>query len=111
VLRENIVVSNRSRLELRYVDNSPFSWRYRDQLKAERDFELRRYTFTSYVAAEPFYNSKTNKWDRFRFSGGVVLPLRKWLAVEPYYLLQIVTDSQPRFTNAFGFIVQVHVPK
>jgi hypothetical protein len=107
----NVVVSNRARWEFRFVQGSAFSWRYRDQLKFEKDLKLHGYTFTCYIAAEPFYNSAKSSWDRFRFSGGTVLPIVKWLAVEPYYLRQIVTDSQPRYTNALGLVAHVHVGK
>jgi hypothetical protein len=80
VLLKSILVSNRAHWELRFVSGSPFSWRYRDRLRVEKDIELRRYTFTCYIAAEPFYNSRRGTWDRFRFSAGTVLPAGKWFA-------------------------------
>jgi hypothetical protein len=111
VFHENILVSNRARWELRFVSGSPFSWRYRDRLRLEKDFKLHRYTFTWYIATEPFYNSRTSRWDRFRFSSGAVFPVSRWFSVEPYYLREIAPDAQPRSTNALGLVGQVHWPK
>jgi hypothetical protein len=111
LFRGDIVVSNRALWELRFVSGSPFSWRYRNRLRIEKDFKLHGYTFSSYIAAEPFYNASKSSWDRFRFSGGTVFPLGRRFAIEPYYLRQIVTDSQPRFTNALGLVAQVHWSK
>ena len=109
VFPEDILVSNRACWEFRFVSGSPFSWRYRDRVEIEKDFKIRRYTFTCYIAAEPFFNSKTGTWDRFRFMGGTVLPLGRRFAIEPYYLRQIVTDGQPRYTNALGLAAKVHI--
>jgi len=111
VFHENILLSNRARWEFRFVSGSPFSWRYRDRLEIDNDFRLHRYTFTGYIAAEPFYDSRTSSWNRFRFSGGTVLPVTKWFAVEAYYLRQIIINAQPRFTNAFGLAAKVHLPR
>jgi hypothetical protein len=108
ILGKGILVGNRGRCEFRFVNGSPFSWRYRDRVRVERDFQLRGYKFTCYASTEPFYNSRNSTWDQFRFSGGMVLPLGRWFALEPYYLLQTVTDSQPRFTNALGLVAQAH---
>src|SRR5262249_50097525 len=49
----DIIVSNRARWEFRFVSSSPFSWRYRNQLKVEKDLNLNGHTFSAYVAAEP----------------------------------------------------------
>jgi hypothetical protein len=106
-----VLVSNRARWEFRLVSGSPYSWRYRDQIKTEKDFRMRSYTFTSYIAAESFYNSKKDTWDRFRFSGGAVFPISKSFSLEPYYIRQVVADSQPRFTNALGLVAAIHLPR
>ena len=42
VLPADLLMSNRARGELRFV-NSKFSWRHRDQLKLEKDFQVRRF--------------------------------------------------------------------
>lgn len=108
VLHQNILVSSRSRWEGRFVSDAPFSWRFRDQLKLEKDFKLDGQTFTTYIAAEPFYDARTSKWDRFRLSCGAVFPIGRRFAAEPYYLRQRVTNAEPRFTNAVGLVLQVH---
>jgi len=110
VFPEGVLMSNRARGEFRFV-NGAFSWRYRDLLKFEKDFHMRHYAFTAYTSAEAFYNSSTDRWDRFRFTGGMLFPLGKRLAVEPYYTRQIATHSQPRNINALGLALQLHLLK
>jgi hypothetical protein len=107
---EHVLISNRSRGEFRFV-NGEYSWRYRNELKLERDFPIGRYAVTGYASAEPFYNSSANRWDRFRFSGGVVLPIRRYLHIDSYYLRQIVTDAQPRNINAIGLALKLYIPR
>ena len=110
VFAEGILMSNRARGEFRFV-NGAFSWRYRDLLKFEKDFHLRHYELTAYASAEAFYNSATGTWDRFRFSGGMLFPLGKRFAAEPYYTRQIATHSHPRNINALGLTLQLHLLK
>jgi len=104
----NILVSNRALWEFRLISGSPYSWRYRNRLQVEKDLRLNRYSFTCYLAGEPFYNSGKSSWNQFRFSTGVVLPVGRRLAVEPYYLRQIINDSEPRYTNALGLVGKVY---
>jgi hypothetical protein len=110
VFGEGILMSNRARGELRFV-NGAFSWRYRDLLKIDKEFHLRHYELTVYASAEAFYNSATSTWDRFRFSGGMLFPLGKRFAAEPYYTRQIATHSNPRNIDAVGLIFQMYLLK
>lgn len=104
----DLLLSNRARFEFRFQQHGQFSWRYRDRLRLEKDLHLGTYTFTTYVAAEPFYNSADNSWDRFRLTGGTVLPLGKKFSFEPYYTRQHSSASQPHVTNAFGLMFEAY---
>ena len=101
-------MSNRARGEFRFV-NGAYSWRYRNQMKFDKDFQVRHYALTAYTSAEAFYDSTTNRWDRFRFTGGMLFPIGKRFAVEPYYTRQIATHSQPRNINVLGLTLQLYL--
>lgn len=105
-----ILMSNRVRGEFRFVSQD-FSFRLRDQLKFEKDFEIHGYAITADASGEAFYDASPGKWDRFRFTGGFVFPIGIRLAIEPYYMRQIATRSQPRNLNVVGIALQVHFPK
>jgi len=108
VFPEGFLMSNRSRAELRFV-NSAFSFRYRDLLKFERELRVPNYELTVYASSEVFFDSRTHRWDRFRFTGGIVFPLGKHMAVEPYYTRQVAPHAQPRNINAVGLCVQLYL--
>ena len=108
VFPEGFLMSNRSRGELRFV-NGAFSWRYRDLLKFDRELRVGHYDLTAYASTEVFFDSRTSRWDRFRFTGGMVFPLGKHMAVEPYYTRQVAPYARPRNINAVGLVVQFYL--
>lgn len=106
----NVLMSDRNRFEFRLVNGS-YSWRYRNELKLERDFQVRHRSFTAYTSSEEFWDSRFNRWNRLRFTGGLVLPFRKIWELKPHYSRQINTTAQTRNTNAIGITLSVYVPK
>jgi hypothetical protein len=73
VFPDNVLMSDRNRIEFRFINGS-FSWRYRNELKFERDFRIARFPFTAYLSTEPFYDSRYRAWNRFFFTYGMVSP-------------------------------------
>lgn len=108
LLREQLPASNRARLEFRLV-NGVYSWRFRDQLRVERELNPKLRRISVFGAAEAFFQSGSDRWNRFRFSGGLMIPMGKHLALEPYYLRQVSTASNPHNINVLGLAVQLYV--
>ncbi len=96
-----ILLSDRNRQELRWVNGS-FSARYRNRLQLERDFAIKYIKFTAYGSAEAYYDFRYDTFNRTRFEGGVVLPLRKSIDLDIYYARQNDSRSTPNHVNAIG---------
>jgi hypothetical protein len=114
-----ILVSDRNREDFRSV-NGDFSFRYRNRLTAEREFQVWKRSWTPYGSIEVFYDSRFNAWSRNRWSTGIVLPVRKRLAplkllfpdkdvtVDLYYLRQNDRNPSEKHVNAFGITIAIH---
>jgi hypothetical protein len=99
----SMVLSDRNRLDLRWVQNQPFSWRYRNRLMLERSFRIRRMRITPYVDGEIIWSSTTQSWNQNLFDVGVTVPIRNWLEFTPYYERNNQTGSPSAHSNVFGF--------
>lgn len=103
-----LLASDRSRVDLRWVDGNPRQ-RYRNRLKYERTFDLSHYQFTPYVHGEVFYDFNPRRWNRFRFSAGAEWNITKRVVLEGYYLRQDTWASKPQFVNAVGTALQCYL--
>lgn len=103
-----ILLSDRNRAEFRIISGD-YSWRYRNELKLERDFKIRRYAFTGYISAEGFFDSRTDSISRHRYTLGSVLPAGRRFDLEPYFTHQIDLGDQPRHATAIGFTLNVYL--
>jgi hypothetical protein len=104
VFPDNVLMSDRNRIEFRFINGS-FSWRYRNELKFERDFRIARFPFTAYLSTEPFYDSRYRAWNRFFFTYGMVFPFRRRWQFEPYYTRQRETTPNRLNVNGYGVIL------
>jgi hypothetical protein len=100
----NLLLSDRNRQDLRWVDGS-FSVRYRNRLMLERDFSVADFRFTGYGSAEVYYDSRFDTFNRNRFIFGVVLPLSKHFGLDLNYARQNDSRSKPNHVNAIGVIL------
>jgi hypothetical protein len=105
-----IFASNRNRVDLRFV-NGTFTPRYRNRLKVERTFKLRRFELTPYVHAEAFYDWRWNKFNRVRYSGGMEWAITSFLVLEGYSLMQRDTKSSPEYVYATGVALQFYLKR
>ncbi len=115
-----IVVSDRNRVDLRWIDGEDFSTRYRNRVTVEREFRLQRRAFSIYVSAEMFNDSRFEGWDRRRLDVGVRLPLagllrrrheraqRKGREVKVYYTYQDDRRDSDNTLNALGVVYSVY---
>jgi Protein of unknown function (DUF2490) len=102
------LLSDRNRLDLRYIDDE-LAWRYRNRLTAERTFSIRSYHFTPYLRAEAYYDGNFHKWSRIAESVGCVFPFRKRYEIEPYYEHQNDTGTSPnRQVDALGLVLSLY---
>jgi hypothetical protein len=67
----SLIVSDRNRLDLRWIEGEGYSTRYRNRLTVERQLRVRRRDFTAYVEAEAFNDFRYGGWERYRYGLGV----------------------------------------
>ena len=99
----SLLLADRNRFDLRWVQGQPFSWRYRNRLFLERSFKVKRVSFTPYVAGEIIWVSTGQGWNQDSLEGGATFPIRKWLEFTPYYQRYNKSGSPNTHTNAIGF--------
>lgn len=104
----HILITSRSRGDLRFLDGV-FTPRFRQRLKLERSFELKRTALTPYGQAEAFYDWRYDVFHRFRYTAGMEWELNKHFVLESYYVRQRDNRSSTRFLNAFGLTAQFYV--
>lgn len=80
-----VLLSDRSRVDFRFISGKPFSWRYRNRATLERNFSIRDYRFTPYVRGELFYDSRFDKIAKNSFIIGSVFPLNRRMEVQFHY--------------------------
>jgi hypothetical protein len=115
-LPAKILLSDRNREELRII-NGDGSFRYRNRLTLEREFNLKVIKVTPYVAGELFYDTRFDVFNRNRMTVGVQFPIRKLLepfrdhvthlprrsaSLDIYYTRQNDSRSSPNHVNAVG---------
>jgi hypothetical protein len=76
LLKPKLLISDRSREDFRFV-NGDFSFRYRNRLKVEREFQIRKRSFIPYASGEIFYDTQYSIWNRNRLTAGVQMSLRR----------------------------------
>ena len=103
-----LVASDRNRGEFRAIEGKPFSMRYRNRLRLERDFKSGWLDVTPYVYAEVYYDTRYGEWATYNYAFGVDFPIGRHVALEPYYLRQNQRASNPPHTNAFGFRLNLY---
>jgi hypothetical protein len=103
----NILLSDRNRLEFRIVDGE-YRPRYRNRLKAERNFNTGRFELNPYVHAEAFYDWHLNTFNRFRYTAGIEWTLTRHIILESYYTRQRDAAPSRKFINALGMVAQFY---
>lgn len=103
-----IQASDRNRIDLRFIENSGFFWRYRKQIGLQRTFKISRFTFSLYAQGEFFYSSSSASWNKATFQAGSDFPVRKYFVFEPYYERDNNNSSIPNTVNAFGLTAYIY---
>jgi len=82
LLPGDLLVTDRNREEFRFITGD-FSFRYRNRVTIEREFQLsdvpllRGRTISPYVSGEIFYDTRFGAWNRNRYAVGLVQSLRR----------------------------------
>ena len=79
-----ILMSDRNRFELRWVNTAP-DMRYRNRLLFHRPFRLLRLRVTPFAGAEAYWDDRRNKWNLFRYTTGVEVPFFKHMTIDVRY--------------------------
>jgi hypothetical protein len=103
-----LVISDRNRGDFRFVKGQPFSTRYRNRLRFERDVSLGWLNCTPYVYDEIVYDTRYGRWTPNRYALGAEFPVGPHVVLEPYYLRQNGSHSNPPHINAFGFKLNLY---
>lgn len=98
---------NRLRADLRDKDGE-FSTRYRFRLQLERETSVFGAVTVPYINVEPFYDSRHDAVIRWRYETGVEIVMSPHWRVEPHYLYQRDSRSEPKHTNAFGLVLKYY---
>lgn len=106
-LKWRMVVSDRNRVELRFV-NGNFFWRYRNRVGVQRVFKIHSYRFTPYVRCETYWDSQYHKLYDVATSAGVKLRVTEKIELDAYYEHQNETNKKPNEqVNSVGIILNV----
>lgn len=100
-LPRDLLLSNRNRSEFRWV-NGDYHFRYRNRPMLERPFRIRTREITPYIAAEAVWDQRYRKWNVFKFSTGLVVPLVRRVSLEFLYERQHCVTCSVANTNIFG---------
>jgi Protein of unknown function (DUF2490) len=104
-----ILLSDRNRVDFRFVSDKPYSWRYRNRLSLERNFSIRKYKFTPYVRGEFFYDSRFDKIAKNAFTVGSVFPLSERTEFEAYFQDQRDSATVPNYhTRGVGVVLGLY---
>jgi hypothetical protein len=104
-VKAGFLISDRNRADLDWKSGG-FTWRYRNKLTVERTFAVYSYHLIPYVAAEPYYVEKYEKWSTTDVFAGCLFPVGKHVQFNPYYEHANNTGKSPnQQQDSFGFAV------
>ena len=107
-LRGGVLVSNRGRVDARFIDGE-YSWRFRSRLSVEREFPIGPVRMNPYVRGELFYDSRFDKWSRTEWIGGAAFPLNRRVELEGYFDYQHDTGGDHnRKVHAIGTVLNLY---
>ncbi len=99
-----VKVDFRTREDLRWL-NTGFSARFRERMQVQRDTTIGNYTFTPYVSAEVYFDTRFDQFSRYRLIAGTAFPLTKHITFEPYYAHQVDFAGSSAIVDALGLIL------
>jgi hypothetical protein len=117
LLPGDLLLTDRNREDFRFISGD-FSFRYRNRVMIEREFQvklpfLRSRSIAPYVSGEISYDTRFDTWNRNRYAIGVVQSLRRGpilrqllpkrgIFLDLYLMRQNDSRSSPAHVNALG---------
>lgn len=100
-------LSDRNWMERRWRAPQIDSWRYRNRLRLEHPFNIRKNKFTWFVSDEVFYDCSLHDWVRNRAAMGATHAFNKHLTGELYLMRQNDGRTRPGDVNVIGTILRL----
>jgi len=107
-LKGGVLVSNRGRVDARFIDGE-YSWRFRSRLSVEKELSIGAVRLNPYARGELFYDSRFDAWSRTEWIGGAAFPLNRRVELESYFNYQHDTGGDHnRQLRAIGTVLNLY---
>ncbi len=107
-LKGGVLVSNRARVDARFIDGE-YSWRFRSRLSVEKELTIGSVKLSPYARGEVFYDSRYESWSRTEWIGGAAFPLNRHVELEGYFDYQHDTGgANNRKVHAIGTVLNLY---
>ena len=100
-------LSDRNWFERRWRDPQVDAWRYRNRLRLEHPFQIKKTSFTWFVSDEVFYDWSLHDWVRNRAAVGVAHTFNKQFTLDIYYMRQNDGRSRPGDLHVIGTVWRI----
>lgn len=100
-------LSDRNWVERRWREPQIDAWRYRNRLRLEHPFQIKKAKFTWFVSDEVFYDWSLHDWVRNRAAVGVAHTFNKQFTLELYYMRQNDGRSRPGDLHIIGTVWRI----
>jgi hypothetical protein len=104
----SMLLSDRNRIDLRWVNGKAFTWRYRNRLTLERSFRIGRLSISPYLRGEIYYISQYSAWSKNSYSLGAEIPLGRRMQAEPYFERDNQSHTTPQHVDAVGLKLSLY---
>ena len=107
-LKGGVLISQRMRLDLRWLGQEPeYSYRLRYRVMIEDELKSGKFSIVPYVNAEPYWDSRYESFSRVRFIGGATLAKGSRFAYELNLTYQY--DEHYYTSNLYAVNVIIHI--
>lgn len=103
-----LLVRDRSRIEVRWTSGLYSTTVYRNRASLERDFVVHGFRFNPYGSMEVFYTSAKNSWYQERYSAGIRWSSKRFFALDTFYLRKQCPSCSPESLNVAGMTVNFY---
>jgi hypothetical protein len=79
----------------------------RPRVRLEHETHVWKHRVTPYADIEPYYDSRYDAVNRWRFELGVTTPINKCVEIDTYIARQRDSDPSLKYTNAIGLTLSV----
>ena len=104
-LGKGFTILNRNRFERRDI-NHQWAWRYRNRPQIERVVKFHEHQLTPYLAAEFFYDSRSQAWSRKQFWAGMRVPVNSHLTFDLHYSRNLDQRARPQRWHVIGLMAR-----